>query len=57
MIGSRLRGVAQLLIWGDYVNFEPFAAIPELRKATKGILLQSDVAASGILTHFFELEF
>jgi len=46
--------LAQLLIWGDYVNSDPFAAIPELRTATEGILLQSDVAATGILKHFFQ---
>jgi len=53
-IGRGTQGwVAQLLIWGSYVNFGPSAATPRNPESTtKDILLQSDVAATGVLTHF-----
>jgi len=55
MIWSRLRGVAQLPIWGSYFNYGPSAANPRNSgSTTKDILLQSDVATIRVLTHLFQ---
>jgi hypothetical protein len=51
----RLRGTAQLPIWRSYGNYGPSAATPRNPgSTTKDILLQSDVAATGVLTHCFQ---
>jgi hypothetical protein len=45
---------AIILIWVGYVNFAPSAATPRNSgSTTKVILLQCEVAATGVLTHLF----
>ncbi|MGA2264332.1 MAG: hypothetical protein ABSH28_23225 [Acidobacteriota bacterium] len=53
MLAVSLRGMAQLPIWGCYVNFGLSAATPRNPElTTNGIVLQSNSAATGVLTHF-----
>jgi len=50
-----LRPTGKVLRWGSFANRGPSAATPRNPgSTTKNISLQSDVAATGVLTHFFQ---